>query len=326
MYLSADLETHMSALAPFRLQPTFAPRTWGRPDLSAWYAASGLPKVEAGSDPIGEAWLTGPDCVVADGPNAGSTLAQIAEAHTEALLGRHATETEFPLLIKLLFPDAKLSVQVHPNDAEARASGLGRGKTECWYVLEAEPGATVACGLAPGATVEQMSTAIADGSMENLLNHLPVKKGDMIFVDAGTVHAIGPGATLLEIQQTSDITYRLYDYGRPRDLHLEAGLAVSKQHTRAGKVAPQDMPHGKRLLQEQYFTVDSFAMKAGDALTLSDAAGKPHCFTALYGDAEIVSGTCRTQLPASHSVVVPAACGTIVMKAACDVEIVRSMP
>jgi mannose-6-phosphate isomerase len=316
----------MNELAPFRLRPTFAPRTWGRPDLSAWYAASVLPEIEAGSDPIGEAWLTGPACVVAEGPNAGETLAEVAEANAEALLGSGSPENEFPLLMKLLFPNAKLSVQVHPNDEEARKSGLGRGKTECWYVLEAEPGATVACGLAPGATVAQMSEAIADGTMEDLLNHLPVKKGDMVFVDAGTVHAIGPGATLLEIQQTSDTTYRLYDYGRPRELHLQAGLAVSKQNTRAGKVAPLPIPNGTRLLQEQYFTVDSFSMKAGDALTLDDAAGKPHCFTALYGDAEVVTGDTRTQLPANHSVVVPATCGTIVLKASADVEVVRSMP
>ena len=171
-----------------------------------------------------------------------------------------------------------------------------------------------------------MSAAIANGTMEDLLNHLPVKKGDMVFVDAGTVHAIGPGTTLLEIQQTSDTTYRLYDYGRPRELHLEAGLAVSKQNTRAGKVEPQAIQNGTRLLQEQYFTVDSFPMKAGDTLTLGDAAGKPHCFTALYGDAEIVSGDNRTQLPANHSVVVPAACGELMIKASHDVEIVRSMP
>ena len=316
----------MSELAPFRLQPTFAPRTWGRPDLSAWYTASDLPQAAAGSDPIGEAWLTGPACAIADGPNAGKTLAEVALNHTESLLGTDAPEPEFPLLIKLLFPNAKLSVQVHPNDAEARELGLGRGKTECWYVLDAEPGATVACGLAPGASVEQMSAAIANGTMEDLLNHLPVTKGDMVFVDAGTVHAIGPGATLLEIQQTSDITYRLYDYGRPRELHLEAGLAVSKQETRAGKVAPQPIPNGTRLLQEQYFTVDSFPMKAGDTLTLADAAGQPHCFTALYGDAEIVAGDNRTQLTASHAVVVPASCGTVIVKAAHDVEIVRSMP
>ena len=314
----------MSALAPFRLQPTFAPRTWGRPDLSAWYAAAALPATAA--DPIGEAWLTGPDCVAADGPHRGETLAHIAGAEPEALLGSDSTEAEFPLLIKLLFPNAKLSVQVHPNDAEAQEMGLQRGKTECWYVLQAEPGATVACGLAADVTVDQMGPAIANGTMESLLNHLPVAKGDMIFVDAGTVHAIGPGATLLEIQQTSDTTYRLYDYGRPRELHLEAGLAVSKQHTRAGKVAPQPIPNGTRLLQEQYFTVDSFLVKAGDALTLTDAAGKPHCFTALYGDAEIVSGEDRTQLPSGFAVVVPASCGSVVIKAACDVEIVRSMP
>jgi mannose-6-phosphate isomerase len=325
----------MSSLGPFRLHPSFAKRTWGRRSLAPWYPQSTVESVAGAEEPIGEAWLTGPDCVVNDGPYAGKTLAEVAKADTYALLGSASGEAEFPLLIKLLFPDAKLSVQVHPNDEEAHARGLGRGKTECWYVLEAAPGATVACGLKPGVAVDQMRDAIADGSMESLMQMIPVSKGDMVFVDAGTVHAIAPGVTLLEIQQTSDTTYRLFDYGRPRELHVEQGLAVSKTATRAGKVAPQVIEvanggtpvKGTRLIKEQYFTVDSFALKAGDTLLLDDAQGKPHCLTALYGDAEVVAGDYLVMLPASCSVVVPASVGVVTIKAGgANLEVVRSMP
>ncbi len=313
----------MNSLSPFRLQPTFSARTWGRPDLAPWYPKSALPET---AEPIGEAWLTGPDSTVAEGPHAGETLSALAKSESEALLGSAALEAEFPLLVKLLFPNDKLSVQVHPNDAEAEALGEGRGKTECWYVLEAEPGATVACGLLPGITVDHLKASIADGSMERLLNHLPVKAGDLVFVDAGTVHAIGPGVTILEVQQTSDITYRLFDYGRPRELHLERGLAVSKAETRAGKVAAENIPHGKRLIREQYFTVESYPMQAGETITLDDAAGKPQCFVALRGDAEIIVGDVTTKLPSSSAVIVPASAGTVTIAAAGNVEVVRATP
>ena len=322
----------MSALTPFRLHPVFAQRTWGRRDLTPWYPQATVASLAGTAEPIGEAWLTGPDCVVNDSIYACRTLSDVAQSEPEALLGRGATAHEFPLLIKLLFPDAKLSVQVHPNDDEAQSRGLGRGKTECWYVLQAEPGATVACGLKPGVAVEQMRSAIADGSMEDLLQQIPVVKGDMVFVDAGTVHAIGPGVTLLEIQQTSDTTYRLYDYGRPRELHVEHGLAVSKADTRAGKVVPTAISvgatavKGTRLIAERYFTVDSFTLKAGDAVLLDDAVGKPHCITALYGDAEVATGDTLLMLPAGSSVVVPACAAAITVRARANIEIVRATP
>ena len=319
----------MSTLPPFRLHPLFESRTWGRHDLSPWYPTA-PPHPKHIDEPIGEAWLTGPACVANDGPYAGMTLAAIAKEHAGELLGDAATEGEFPLLVKLLFPDAKLSVQVHPNDEEAAALGIGRGKTECWYVLEAAAGATVACGLKPGVSIDDLRAAIADGTAEDRLLQLPVSKGDMIFVDAGTVHAILPGVTILEVQQTSDTTYRLYDYGRPRELHLDKGLAVSKTTTRAGKVLPKSVEvggqAGTRLIEEAYFTVDSFTLHAGDTLDLADAGGKPHCLTALYGDAEVASDDVRIPLLAGTSVIVSAGAGAITVKAADNLEIVRAMP
>lgn len=132
------------------------------------------------------------------------------------------------LLVKYIFTTAALSVQVHPSDAQAAAAGLGRrGKEECWLVLDAEPGAKLAIGFKEPIAPEAMRAAALDGSIEALLEWHPVKAGDFFYIPAGTVHAIGAGVSLIEVQQNSDVTYRLYDYGRPRELHLDAGLAVA---------------------------------------------------------------------------------------------------
>lgn len=137
-------------------------------------------------------------------------------------------KSELPLLVKYLFTSERLSIQVHPNDAQARDHGLGRGKEECWYILECDEDASLGIGLAQPLTQREMRAAIADGSIEGLIEWRPVKPGDFYFIPAGTVHAIGAGITLVEVQQNADVTYRLYDYGRPRALHLDAGLEVSR--------------------------------------------------------------------------------------------------
>jgi mannose-6-phosphate isomerase len=130
------------------------------------------------------------------------------------------------VLIKYIFTSEKLSVQVHPNDAQAAAAG-DRGKEECWLVIHAEPGATLGVGFDSPIDHDTMRAAARDGSIEALLTWYPVREGDFFYIPAGTVHAIGAGVGVLEIQQNSDITYRLYDYGRPRPLHLDAGIAVA---------------------------------------------------------------------------------------------------
>ncbi len=310
-------------LAPFLLKPFFSPRPWGRRDLQPWYSSATSGET---SEPIGEAWLTAPAGEALEGVHAGKTLQQIAAEDTEALLGDWRDEREFPLLLKLLFPDDKLSVQVHPDDEQARSMGQPRGKTECWYVVDAEPGAAVACGLLPGVDPQQMHAAAADGTMESLLRYVPVARGDMVFVDAGTVHAIGPGVTLLETQQTSDTTFRLYDYGRPRELHLEQGVAVSRAETRAGKVAPVPIPQGTRLIEETYFTVDRFVVSAGDSLLLEDAVGRPHCMTLLQGNGTAASADGMGTLQYAAASVVPAKSGAVTLSAAEDMIVVRSMP
>jgi len=137
----------------------------------------------------------------------------------------HAGEPE--LLIKYLFTSEKLSVQVHPDDEAARAAGYPRGKDEAWVILAAEPHATIALGTKAPMTKDALRAAALDGSIEHLLDWKPVKAGDFIYSPAGVIHAIGPGLTLVEVQQNVDLTYRLYDYGSDRELHLDAGVAVS---------------------------------------------------------------------------------------------------
>ena len=135
---------------------------------------------------------------------------------------------ELPLLTKYIFTSERLSIQVHPDDEQARARGLAQGKTECWYIIDAEPDATLGLGLARQVSADELRQAALDGSIEALIDWRPVRAEDFFFVPAGTVHAIGAGISLIEFQQNADVTYRLYDYGRPRELHLDDAVAVAK--------------------------------------------------------------------------------------------------
>jgi mannose-6-phosphate isomerase len=284
-------------MKPFRLKPWFSERVWGRENLRPWYADTGT------SERVGEAWLTGPQCVVETGQLAGQTLASVAGD-----LGG-----EFPLLVKLLFPEEKLSVQVHPDDAQAKAMGETRGKTECWYVLEAQVGAYVSLGLKAGVAVADVAASVADGTMEALIEQVPVAVGDMLFVDAGTVHAIGPGVVLLETQQTSDVTYRLFDYGRPRELHLEKGLKVIRTKTAAGKVAQRQIDGFMRLIEQKYFVVDRFEVASREVTVTLEGAG---CLVGLTGSGLVACGEDKVELKAGQAVVVPLGSGPMVVSGA----------
>jgi len=243
----------MSDLYPFLLQPEFVERPWGACDLSPIYPEHRCER------PVGEVWLTGDENRVTNGPLAGRTLGELCRKYGRALVGEAACETErFPLLIKFLFPREKLSVQVHPDDEAARRVGQPCGKTECWYVLQADPGAQVALGLKPGVTREQLAQAIQEVRAEQLLNWVDIHPGEMIYVDAGTVHTIGPGSILVETQQNSDTTYRLYDYGRPREIHVEHGLAATKECTRAGKVQASGDGELDSLVSSNCFCVNRY--------------------------------------------------------------------
>ncbi len=266
----------MTQLYPLLMSPAFDPRPWGTLDLSAIYPNHKF------NERIGEAWLTGDNCVIANGPLAKRTLADLSKEFGAELVGTAARDPQrFPLLLKFLFPEEKLSVQVHPDDATAQRFGEPWGKTECWYVAHAKPGSQIALGLKPGVTVAQFERSIQENRAEDLLNWINVYQGEMIYVSGGTVHTLGPGSVIVETQQQSDTTYRLYDYGRPRPLHLQRGLASVKERTAAGKVirpAPVSI-HGGRSRQSSmiaapYFKVDMFELKEPHVFSTTDDAGE----------------------------------------------------
>ncbi len=231
----------------------------------------------------------------------------------------------------MIFAREKLSVQVHPDDRLAQKYGQPRGKTECWYALAAEPGAQVAAGLKPGVTMEQVKAGIENGSLEESLNTLPVAQGDMIFVDAGTVHAIWPGSILLETQQNCDLTYRMYDYGRPRELHIEKSLEATRLVTRAGKVPPRSLSDRTILIDVEYFRVERIAVNGsrdstslpGDGETLP---GLAYLFAAA-GSARINPATFESfEIPARGIACVPAASPNFTIEDLGGLDLVRIIP
>ena len=239
-----------------RLEPFFSPRIWGQRSLAPWYPD----KVNL-KEPIGEAWLTAFDSRVSNGPFAGKTLREMWHALPAEWRGRrHASVAEFPVLIKFIFPNDKLSIQVHPDDAYAakhEQKAGGRGKTEMWHLVWAKNGAEILFGLKPGVNKQEFLRALSDNTVENLLAHIPVHTCDTYFVPAGTQHAMGAGLVVCEIQEYSDLTYRVYDFGRvdssgkPRELHIEKALEVTNfGGGRGGKIEPLALhsPDAKKYL------------------------------------------------------------------------------
>lgn len=296
------------------LKPRLDERIWGVTKLPSF-----LEQPQPGR-PVGEAWLTDMRCA-AEEP-AGTMLGELSHRWPGAF---GADERgDFPLLIKFLFPREKLSVQVHPNDEEARRVGQPRGKTECWYVLSAEPGAEIALGLRQELSPGEIEQAIHAGTLESELRYVPVKTGDMVFVEAGTIHAMGPGVVMLETQQYSDTTYRLYDYGRPRELHLKEGIAVTKPRTSSGLVTAVELDGFTRLIGTQYFLVDRFRPAAGEALALGLAERMQILIALNEGSAVRLARGREALLPAGHAVVLPAAPDLChVLTGNGDVEVIR---
>jgi len=319
-------ETSRNSFAPFRIEPLFVGRVWGYQDLRPWYDCA----APAG-EPLGEVWLTGDDCKIATGPYAGGFLGALIGDAPEQMLGAHAGATGSPLLVKMIFAREKLSVQVHPDDAMAQKYGEPRGKTECWYALAAEPGAEVAAGLKPGVTLDQIKNGIHDGTLEESLNVLPVSAGDMVFVDAGTVHAIWPGSILLETQQNCDLTYRMYDYGRPRELHIDKSLEATRLVTRAGKVRPVQLADRSVLIDVEYFRVERLPVDGSRASSTLPATSEPaqglsYLFAAAGAGRVVGDGLAPVDLPARGIVAVPASAPAFVVEDLGGLDLIRIAP
>jgi mannose-6-phosphate isomerase len=195
------------------LQPRRVEKVWGRRDLGPPFG-----DVPADREPIGEIWFEAP------------------------------AQVEASLLVKYLFTSERLSIQVHPDDSVARASGSPSGKDEAWLVLSADPGATIGLGLTAEVSADALRAAALDGSIEALVDWRPVRSGDVFYSPAGTIHAIGPGLRLIEVQQNVDLTYRLYDYGRPRELHLDEAVAVARPEPFRGEQRPVPIGVGRTLI------------------------------------------------------------------------------
>ncbi len=320
-------------LAPFRIDPKFDTRVWGSRDLRPWFDRVVAPD----ADPLGEVWLTGDMCLVSTGPHAGKRLDALFAEFPAALLGPAAPVPQSPILVKVLFPNDKLSVQVHPDDKMAQKYGDPRGKTECWYALAAQPGAEVAVGLKPGVTLAQVKQEIHDGTLEASLNMLSISAGDLVFVDAGTVHAIWPGSVLLETQQNCDLTYRMYDYGRPRELHIEKSLEATKLVTRAGKVEPVLESDRTVLIDADYFRVERIDIPSnnGVAAGLSSvslrnpakpAAGLAYLFAAAGAGRITGTGFEPVDLPASAVVCIPASAPPFTLENLGGLDLIRITP
>lgn len=242
-----------------RLTTKRVEKPWGRRDL--WPAFDPVPE---GGQPVGEIWFEVP------GEKDGSTSGP-------------------ELLIKYLFTSDRLSVQVHPDDAAAQAKGYPRGKDEAWVILAAEPHASIAIGTLNPMTKDELRQASLDGSIETLLDWKAVKKDDSFYTSAGTVHAIGPGLTLVEVQQNVDLTYRLYDYGSGRELHLDDGVAVSNPVPYVAPYKPHDIAPGREILADGPKFVLERWRRTGSGTLVSD--GRPMWLVLVAGSGEVDGGT-----------------------------------
>lgn len=305
----------MSALYPLRFRPVLRQYLWGGRRL-----ATDLGKCLGPANDYAESWEIvdrGEDqSIVAVGPLAGNTLGALVHKYGATLFGIHHPQPRFPLLFKFLDAQQQLSVQVHPSDSQAALlDPPDLGKTEAWVVLAANPGSYIYAGLRPECDRESLDRAIKDGACEACIARIEPRAGDCIFLPAGVVHALGPGLLIAEIQQSSDTTYRLYDWnrrgkdGRPRELHVEQALAVIDFDY--GPVKPQtpqptERPHVERLVACDKFVLDRWRFAAPQ-----DAGGDNRChiLAVLEGQVDVAGDPAGTPLGKGDVLLLPAELG-----------------
>ena len=304
-------------VVPARLDPIFSLRPWGALSLAPFF-----PEMSRLAERIGEAWMTGNNSVFANGPYAGRKLGEAWQQMPVEWRGTSIpSRGVFPILTKFIFSEEKLSVQVHPDDEYAskfEAAAGGTGKTEMWYAIRSRPGAEVLAGLKPAVTAESFRGAIADGSAEDCLEHVPLRTGEAIFIPARTAHTIGPGLVLCEIQQHSDLTYRVFDYnrrdaqGRARELHVEKALAVMRFGPQTcGKLDPLRIEHGgataSYFIACPYFATERWEITGSAALRTS--AERFELLIILEGTGDIVAASARISYGTAQAWLLPAALG-----------------
>ena len=301
-------------LYPLRFKPIFRRYLWGGHRL-----ASELGK-PTGDETCAESWEVvdhGEDqSVVAYGPRKGETLANLVAQSGCDLFGKHDPLPQFPLLVKFLDAQKTLSVQVHPNDAQAALlDPPDRGKTEAWIILAAEPGSKVYAGLRRGFDRQALAREVSRGTSELCLHAFEPSVGDCIFIPAGTVHALGEGLLVAEIQQASDTTYRLFDWnrvgadGKPRELHIEQALEViDDQFGPADPLTPQptDIAERERLVACDKFVIDRWRL---DKPAILGGDDRCHILIVLEGELTVTGDPAAAPLAKGQTMLLPAACG-----------------
>lgn len=305
-----------------KLKPACKDYLWGGDRLKAFYHK------DTPLSPLAECWelSTHPDgfCTVASGRFSGMPFPQYLKKLGRAALGENCTQfTQFPLLIKFIDAQKPLSVQVHPDDAYARMHEGGYGKTEMWYILDCDPGSFLYYGVERTVTPEEMHRAIDDDTVCDLLHRVPVKKGDVFFIPAGTLHAIGAGIRICEIQQNSNLTYRVYDYGRRdkngqlRPLHIKQALEVSSLEpsviTPACPATALDEGAFRRELAScPYFRASFYTVQS--TLSLTAGSGSFLSLTIVEGSGTITDGVQPLSFSAGDSLFIPAGSGALFLQ------------
>jgi len=321
-------------LYPLRFEPIFKSMLWGGRRLPAF-----LNREPPHADPIGEAWVLsdvdGHHSRVADGPLAGTTLRELLQRDPARIVGSaHAPHGKFPLLLKFIDARQELSVQVHPNDEQAAKVGPGQfGKTEAWVILDHCPETSkVYAGFADGVTADHFRAALAERTTPRTLHSFTPRAGDCVFLEAGTVHAIGANILLFEVQQTSDITYRLYDWdrvdaktGQPRQLHIDAGLACADfARGRCPPVSPAVMEsEGVRregLVNCPYFTLERRTSRVPFRV---GAKGQCRAVVCVEGSGEIESRGQRYCFATGDAMLLPAEVGECVCRPAREIVVLE---
>jgi mannose-6-phosphate isomerase len=276
-------------------------------------------RFRAAHEPIGEIWLVHEGNVIRQGPYAGSTLAEATSRMGSALLGDRLTargERAFPLLIKLIDAAEWLSIQVHPDDDQAvllEGPG-GRGKTEAWYVLESAPGAEIVAGIGAKVPAAQVEATLGSAGILDLVQRHQLMAGDAVMLPAGTVHALGPGMLIYEIQQSSDITYRIYDWdrqpGEGRALHVEQSRQSVKPSLAVAPMHIADPPPGELapVVESSYFTL-SLGRAGSEAIDFNTEGEIFHVFTVIEGEPALAAENWELRLRPYDTAIIPAANG-----------------
>lgn len=302
-------------LYPYLLEPKITQALWGGSALAQRYGQPADPAQKSG-----ESWECWDANAVTNGVLAGATLAELREQLGSDLMGPIDAHAPFPVLTKIIDANDALSVQVHPDDAYAqRVEHQPNGKTECWYVLDAAPGAEIVLGWNRDTDRAEYERSVADGTLGDLLRRVPARAGDVFFLPAGTLHAIGAGIQLFETQQASDLTYRIFDWnrvgadGKPRELHVsKAADVLDFRATMPNATRQLSFSTGALerniLVGDARFLVEHIRVPAGGATLATD--GRPVAVMATDSSAQLIAGAGLAEVPPWRTAIVPAASST----------------